>query len=63
VCDVFDALCTKRPYRDAWTSDQAMAYLEGHVGREFDPELVAVFSRTLREGEAQVRLLADEQPA
>ncbi len=41
VCDVYDALSTKRPYRDAWPSEKTMAYLEERAGTEFDPDLVA----------------------
>jgi len=60
VCDVYDALSTKRPYRDAWPAEKTMAYLEERAGTEFDPDLVAVFNRTLKEGQAQVRVLSDE---
>ena len=62
VCDVYDALSTKRPYRDAWPSEKTLAYLEERAGTEFDPDLVAAFVRTLRQGEAQVRLLTEDQP-
>jgi putative nucleotidyltransferase with HDIG domain len=60
VCDVYDALRTKRPYRDAWESDKVLAYLLERAGTEFDPDLVEAFVRLLRQGEAQVRVLADE---
>jgi putative nucleotidyltransferase with HDIG domain len=63
VCDVYDALSTKRPYRDAWPSEKTMSYLEERAGSEFDPELVSAFNRTLRQGQARVRVLSDEQPA
>ena len=62
VCDVYDALSTTRPYRDAWPSDRTMLYLEDRAGTEFDPELVNAFIRTLRQGQAQVRVLSDEPP-
>jgi putative nucleotidyltransferase with HDIG domain len=48
VCDVYDALCTRRPYREAWTSDESTKYLEERSGMEFDPELVGAFIRMLR---------------
>jgi putative nucleotidyltransferase with HDIG domain len=62
VCDVYDALSTTRPYREAWPSDRTMLYLEERAGTEFDPELVTAFIRTLRQGQAQVRVLRDEPP-
>lgn len=40
VCDVYDALRTRRPYRDAWTSPEALNYIRGRSGSEFDPALV-----------------------
>ena len=61
VCDVFDALSTNRPYRDAWPAEQTLAYLDARAGTEFDPDLVAAFIRTLRQGQAQVRVLSTEQ--
>jgi putative two-component system response regulator len=43
VCDVFDALTHERPYKRAWTVDQAVQELEAERGRFFDPELVDLF--------------------
>ena len=47
VCDVYDALCTDRPYRPAWTSERALGYLAERSGTEFDPELVDAFTRMI----------------
>jgi putative nucleotidyltransferase with HDIG domain len=58
VCDVFDALRTKRPYRDAWESERATAYLAERAGTEFDPDLVTAFVAMLRQGEAEMKVLA-----
>ena len=63
VCDVYDALSTTRPYRDAWPAERTMLYLEDRAGTEFDPELVTAFIRTLRQGQAQIRVLSHEAPA
>lgn len=46
VADVFDALTTKRPYKEAMPLADARAYLEGKKGTEFDPACVeAVVAR------------------
>lgn len=42
VADVFDALTSIRPYKEAWSIDQALAYLRDESGKHFDPELVRV---------------------
>jgi hypothetical protein len=43
VCDVFDALVSERPYKEAWTVEAALAEITGQSGRHFDPALVDVF--------------------
>ncbi len=48
VCDVFDALCTNRPYRDAWQTEVALAYLEERSGVDFDGELATAFTNMMR---------------
>ena len=40
VADVFDALISPRPYKQAWTIDAALAWLYSQRGRLFDPECV-----------------------
>ncbi|MDT8898347.1 GAF domain-containing protein [Thermanaerothrix sp. 4228-RoL] len=45
VVDVWDALTSDRPYRPAWTREQAMAYLREQAGKHFDPHIVEVFLR------------------
>ncbi|MBF0144645.1 MAG: response regulator [Magnetococcales bacterium] len=43
VADVFDALTTRRPYKDAWPIDKAVAMLQEGAGSHFDPALVPLF--------------------
>jgi putative two-component system response regulator len=43
VADVFDALTTRRPYKEAWTMEDAMTLLVRERGHQFDPLLVDVF--------------------
>lgn len=49
VVDVFDALLSQRVYKDAWTEEDALAYLEEQRGRLFDPFLVDVLVRNKEE--------------
>jgi putative nucleotidyltransferase with HDIG domain len=53
VCDVFDALRTRRPYREAWERERVLGYLEAGAGTEFDGELVRAFVTMLRSGAAR----------
>lgn len=41
VADVFDALTSRRPYKDAWTNDEAFAALQRLAGETLDAECVA----------------------
>jgi len=43
VCDVYDALRTKRPYRDAWEPATTLTYIERGTGTEFDPDVSRAF--------------------
>jgi HD-GYP domain-containing protein (c-di-GMP phosphodiesterase class II) len=43
IADVYDALVTKRVYKEAMTHDEAVAVVMGERGRQFDPRLVDVF--------------------
>jgi hypothetical protein len=47
VCDVFDALTSKRVYRDAWTQDRALALLHEESGSAFDPSCVTALETIL----------------
>jgi CHASE2 domain-containing sensor protein len=43
VCDVFDALISRRPYKEAWPVADALAEIREQSGRHFDPELTTLF--------------------
>jgi putative two-component system response regulator len=47
VVDVFDALTTERPYKKAWTVEDALALIQRESGKHFDPELVRIFMSIL----------------
>jgi putative nucleotidyltransferase with HDIG domain len=45
VADVFDALTTDRPYRKAYSTDEALRLMQSDIGRAFDPEILGRFLR------------------
>jgi HD-GYP domain-containing protein (c-di-GMP phosphodiesterase class II) len=47
IVDVFDALTSDRPYRHAWSVQQALEYINAEKAKHFDPEVVEVFMREI----------------
>ena len=47
VVDVWDALCSERPYRQAWSDETALAHIKEQAGKHFDPQVVETFVRVL----------------
>ena len=43
LADVFDALTSKRPYKEAWPIEEAIAYIRKEAGSHFDPTLAHHF--------------------
>lgn len=43
VADVFDALVSSRPYKKAWDTDEALAYIQQQSGTHLDPQCVDAF--------------------
>lgn len=43
IADVFDALTSKRPYKKAWSVEEAIDLLKDEAGKHFDPQLVDLF--------------------
>ncbi|MFL5569205.1 MAG: HD-GYP domain-containing protein [Gemmatimonadaceae bacterium] len=56
VCDVFDALRTRRPYRDAWETERVLTYIEERAGTEFEPESATAFVKMMRRVEAGIQM-------
>jgi putative nucleotidyltransferase with HDIG domain len=61
VCDVYDALRTNRPYRDAWPMEKVLAYTEERSGTEFDGAMAHAFTRMMREWEPRVAAVTEEE--
>jgi putative two-component system response regulator len=49
VIDVWDALTSDRPYRPAWSQEEALAYIREQAGQHFDPQVVDLFFRIIEE--------------
>lgn len=49
VADVFDALVSKRPYKEPWHPDRAAAEIEANSGTHFDPQVVKAFMQLYRQ--------------
>lgn len=59
VADVFDALMSKRPYKAAWTFQDALAYIQSERGGHFDPACVRAFELRIDGVAAIMRELGD----
>ena len=57
ICDVYDALRTTRPYRDAWESERALAYIQDRAGVEFDPAIARLFTGMMRKWDRRIELV------
>ncbi|GAO76403.1 HD domain-containing phosphohydrolase [Meiothermus ruber] len=51
VVDVFDALVSQRPFKQAWPVPEAVAEIRRQAGLHFDPEAVGAFLRCVRAGD------------
>ena len=51
VVDVFDALVSRRPYKDPWTTEKAADEIRHGAGTQFDPTVVDAFLSLLKRGE------------
>jgi len=60
ICDVYDALRTTRPYREAWESERVLENLERGAGPDFDAELTAAFVKMMRQWERRVAVVDDK---
>jgi HD-GYP domain-containing protein (c-di-GMP phosphodiesterase class II) len=47
IADVFDALCSKRVYKEPWSEEQVLTEIHHLSGTKFDPELVDIFFEIL----------------
>lgn len=49
IADVWDALTSNRPYREAWSPQKTLEYIRQQSGKHFDPRVVDAFTRIYSE--------------
>ncbi|MZG54561.1 MAG: HD domain-containing protein [Nitrospinae bacterium] len=49
LADVFDALTSRRPYKEPWSVEEAVTFIESQSGKHFDPQLVPLMRKVLPE--------------
>jgi len=60
---VYDALTSKRPYKEAWSPERGLAAIESESGKHFDPRVVAAFVALYRDGAIErIRVEVGDQP-
>ena len=47
LVDVWDAITSDRPYRQAWDKQKALKYIQDESGKHFDPQAVDLFLRLM----------------
>lgn len=60
VADVYDALVSIRPYKKAWSTEQALGFFDEQKEKHFDPNVVEAFKRVLPQIIEVQKRLADE---
>ncbi len=50
LADVFDALTTKRPYKEPWSMETALTHIESHSGLMFDQAMVEELNNLFIDG-------------
>jgi putative two-component system response regulator len=61
VCDVYDALRTRRPYRASWPAKKVLAYIEQRSGTEFDGAMARAFCAMIEQWEPRLSTLHEEE--
>ncbi|HZX26182.1 MAG TPA: HD domain-containing phosphohydrolase [Telluria sp.] len=62
VADMFDALTSRRPYKEPWSVEAALDLLRGQAGTQVDPQVVAALERLAANGAIE-RIMHAYQPA
>lgn len=61
ICDVYDALMSRRSYKSAWDEQRTLDVLHNEAGKQFDPELVEIFLSSIDAMRAICERYPDEE--
>ena len=53
IVDVWDAIQSERPYKRAWSRDEALELIKESAGKHFDPKLTKIFLELVQIGEVE----------
>ena len=62
IADVYDALTSERPYKEAWPHEKALEYIRLNSGTHFDPHIVSLFIDNLQDILEIKQHYADQTP-
>lgn len=62
ICDVYDALRTNRPYREAWEAERVLELMEKGLGWDFDAEIGRSFMQMMNQWERRLAVVDDHTP-
>ena len=60
IADSFDAMVSRRPYREPMPVEDALREIERNLGRQFDPNIGALFIKLVREGTIGVKTVMED---
>ena len=63
LADVYDALCSRRVYKEPWSEDKVLDTIKEESGKHFDPEIVSAFFDVLDVIKSVSQRYPDQEPA
>ncbi|MFZ2524477.1 MAG: HD domain-containing phosphohydrolase [Candidatus Ferrigenium altingense] len=61
IADVFDALTTRRPYKEPWPLEKTSVFLRENAGKHFDPAVVDIFTAHIEQFARVMHELSDPE--
>ncbi len=62
ICDVYDALRTNRPYREAWEAERVIEQIEKGIGWDFDADISRSFIQMMKQWDRRLAVVDEKTP-